>query len=235
MVELAFTAEQFVGPLPTRLVLETDAGRREETVSPDPLVQRVATASGATARLRITVAAVEGGGSGFATGLATLVVPQLFPTRTLLVPPPTSSDPPLVAFGVADGAHQSCVGTGGVPACAPSAERAGEEDVALDRSFSTDGTDDLRLALTVRPRPGAALDALLAPPGGSLRATATTRLGTDPRVGPGASVDGDPDTGWVAAPGQQAPSCGCAGQEPDRCTGCGSPRCAPVRSGRPTG
>ena len=136
---------------------------------PGPLVA-VATASGATARLRITVAAVEGGGGGFATGLATLVVPQLFPTRTLVVPPPTSGEPPLVAFGVADGAHQSCVGTGGVPACAPSAERAGEEDVALDRSFSTDGTDDLRLALTVRPRPGAALDALLAPPGGSLRA-----------------------------------------------------------------
>jgi arabinofuranan 3-O-arabinosyltransferase len=204
-VQLAFTGESFVGPLPTRLVVETDAGRGEVTVSPDPLVQTVATPVGRTRRLRITVAAVDGGGSGFATGLATLVVPRLFPTRTLDVPEPPGSDPPVLALGVADGAHPACVGTRGVPLCAPAREQQGEEDVALDRTVRLAGDDSFRLAATVRPRSGAGLDALLAPPGDALRATASGRLGPDPRTGPGAAVDGDADTGWIAPAGQPGP------------------------------
>jgi arabinofuranan 3-O-arabinosyltransferase len=228
-VQLAFPADQFVGPLPTRLLVETDAGRREETVSPDPLVQTVATPEGPTRRLRITVAAVEGGGRGLAAGLATLVVPQLFPIRTLDVPEPTGSAAPLVTLGVADGARPACVGTGGAPTCIPAREQPGEEDVALDRTIRLDGDDRFRFSLTVRPRSGGGLETLLAPPRSALRATSSGRVGPDPRSGPAAAVDGDPDTGWIAPVGSANPELRLRWPGVRVTTGV---RLAPLRAGR---
>lgn len=194
---VAFTAEQFVGPLPSQLTVSTDGGSVTSEVSPDPLEQPVATPPGTTRTVRIEVSAVQGGGRGFAAGIATVRVPLLFPQRTLVLPAAADSAAPVVLLQATPGNHPACVGTPVGAACTPVAQRPGEEDVALDRTFGTDGTDDLRLSVTVRPRPGADLDRLLAPTTG-LRAAASSRLVTDPRAQAAAAVDGDHGTGWVA-------------------------------------
>jgi arabinofuranan 3-O-arabinosyltransferase len=202
---VAFTAEQFVGPLPSRLTVTTDGGSVTSDVSPDPFQQQVSTPPGPTRTLRIAVAAVAGGGRGFAAGIATVGVPLLFPRRTLDLPAAAGSATPMVLLRAAPGGHPPCVATPDGAACTPSAQRPGEEDVAVDRTFHTDGTDDLDLTVTVRPRPGAALDRLLTPAAG-LRAAASSRLVTDPRVRADAAVDGDSGTGWVASPVDRRPT-----------------------------
>ncbi|HEY6745015.1 MAG TPA: alpha-(1-_3)-arabinofuranosyltransferase family protein [Mycobacteriales bacterium] len=203
---VAFTGEQFVGPLPSRLTVVTDRGSVTSEVSPDPLEQAVATPPGTTRTLRLQVAAVAGGGRGFAAGIATVRVPLLFPERTLALPgAPSSAAAPLVLLQATPGNHPACVTTPDGAACTPIAQRPGEEDGGIDRTFSTDGTDDFDLAVTVRPRSGTALDRLLAPATG-LRATASSRLVTDPRGQAAAAVDGDAGTGWLAAPGDPRPT-----------------------------
>jgi len=205
-VRLAFTGEAFVGALPTRLELATDAGRRVVDVSPDLLVQDVDTPAGSTDRLRITVAAVAGGGRGFATGIASLVVPQLFPAKTLQLPAAAGSAAPLVLLSAVEGARPGCLRLAKATSCIPQVGRPGEEDIALDRAFGTEGAEAFRLTATVRARPGAALDRLLLPADAPLQATASGSLGSDPRERPPAAVDGDPATGWIAELGDLAPS-----------------------------
>ncbi|WP_441300209.1 hypothetical protein [Blastococcus sp. PRF04-17] len=60
---------------------------------------------------------------------------------------------------------------------------------------------DYGLAVTARPRPGAALDRLIASAAGGVRARSNGSVVPDPRAGPWAAVDGDPATAWLAAPG----------------------------------
>ena len=128
------------------------------------------------------------------------------------------------------------------PASAPAASRPARRP-PNGRGRRMSSSTELRHGRHRRPpacshgptTPGAALDACsprraeaFAPP---------RRRGSAPIPG---SAPVPPSTatrtpaGW-RHPAGEPPSCGCAGKEPDRCTGCGSPRCAPVRSGRPTG
>ncbi|HST46251.1 alpha-(1-_3)-arabinofuranosyltransferase domain-containing protein [Jatrophihabitans sp.] len=198
-VEIAFAAG--LGGYPNRVRVSTDAGTLDADVTAGPFGQRLALPAGPTQNLRITVLSVTPGTGS--VGLATLTVPGLSPFRTLQVP--TSGTPDLLVFATEAGGRPSCLTVAGRAACDPMFAAAGESDGVIDRTFDLAGGQRYRLAATVLPAPGPALDRLL-DAGRAVTATASTVDDPDPRERPGAAVDGDPTTSWVARAGDLKPS-----------------------------
>ena len=185
-----------LGDFPSRIRTETDAGTVDSDVAADTGLQPLQVASGATRTLRITVLAMSDGGPGVTAGIQTLDVPGVQASRSLQVP--VSGSPDVLAFDVAAGFRAPCLDVAGTGSCDPANAAAGEEDGALDRSFSLAGPRDYHVAATVRLRPSAVLSATLdalVPE----RASASSVQNTDPRVRPGAALDGDPATAWTAS------------------------------------
>ncbi len=80
--------------------------------------------------------------------------------------------------------------------CAPGLGLSPETSSVFSRALSVPQDTAVTPSAVLRPRPGAALDRLLATPGGM---TATgPRPVTDPRGSPAAAVDDDPGTTWTA-------------------------------------
>lgn len=190
-----------LGDFPTRLRVSTEAGSTDFDVANDSSSQPLPVPTGATRWLRITVLQMAAGGSS--VGLSQLSIPGVAAERTLQVPVIGSAD--VLAFDVADGRRAQCLTVTAGAACSSEFAAAGEEDGALDRSFSLGADRTYHVAATVRLRPSAGLDHALdslSP----LVATASSVQAGDPRVRPGAAVDGDPDTSWTARTGDPEPS-----------------------------
>lgn len=196
------TFAQVFGPFPSRLEVTTDTASLSVPVVANSFAQTVAVPPGETTTLRLTVRAMAGGGAGLSVGIASLDIPGVRPQRTLDVP--AVGSPAVIRFAVAPGYRSDCLAVPGGVACDPSWAMAGEEDGALDRSFTLTESRSYEGSATVRLTPGPELDRLL-DVGSSMQATATSNDSTDPRRRAGAAVDGDPMTAWVAAPGDGSP------------------------------
>ena len=198
---LAFAENQ--GTYPSRVRITTDAGQMDENVSPGVAPQQVRLPVGPTRRLRITVLGMVNDVFASSFGLATVSVPGLSATRTLVVPSSPAAD--VLHFAVAEGRRPACLTTGATAVCSPDWAVRGEEDDALDRTVSLSGGGTYRASADVYREPSAALDSLL-DRGNPLRATASSTDSTDPRERAGAAVDGDPRTSWVAATNDRTPT-----------------------------
>jgi arabinofuranan 3-O-arabinosyltransferase len=200
-VEVAFAAT--LGGYPNRVRIRTDSGTRDSDVSPGPFPQQVALPPGPTRHLRLTVLdASPGTGS---VGISTFTIAGLTPTRTLVVPT-TGVAPDALSFTAEFGGRSSCLTVAGRAACDATFASSGESDGVIDRSFTMPAAGQrYGITATVTARPGAALDALL-DAGAGIGAAASSVDDPDPRERPGAAVDGDPATSWVAAAGDQAPA-----------------------------
>jgi arabinofuranan 3-O-arabinosyltransferase len=137
-------------------------------------------------------------------GIATLIIPGLTPTRTLQVPTGTAT-PDLITFSALDGARSGCLTIAGRAAGDPTFAERGESDGVIDRTFSLPGDAAYQLRARVVASPGPQLNQLL-DAGRSISAVASSVDSQDPRERPGAAVDGDPATSWVAASGDLRPS-----------------------------
>jgi arabinofuranan 3-O-arabinosyltransferase len=198
--EVAFATG--LGDFPSRIRTQTDAGTVDSDVASDGGVQPLAVPTGVTRTLRITVLRMTGEGVGASTGIATVAVPGVQVTRTLQVP--VTGTPDVLAFDVAPGFRAECLDIAGAGGCDPANTAAGEEDGALDRSFTLSEQRSYRVATTVRLRPSdvlnSTLDALT-----PNRAKASSTQSKDPRVRAGAVLDGDPATAWTASPNDPRP------------------------------
>ena len=107
-------------------------------------------------------------------------------------------------FAVAPGYRSECLAVPVGVICDPAWARRGEESDALDRTFTLTESRSYEASATVRLIPGLALNRLL-DAGSSVHASATSVDSADPRVRPGAAVDGDPATAWVADADDETP------------------------------
>jgi arabinofuranan 3-O-arabinosyltransferase len=187
---------------PTRLRVTTDGGQLVTDVSPSAVSQEIPTPPGRTRTIRLTVLATTGGVLT-QVGIAGLVIPGVRPERFLVVP--GTGTPDAFVFRVADGARSACLTVGQAPACHRGWAVQGEEQATLARSFALGTGAAYRLQAGVRLRPGASLDALL-DGFNPVRALASSVESADPRERAGAAVDGNPDTGWIAAPNDRSPT-----------------------------
>lgn len=186
---------------PTRISVLNDAGQTVvDTVQPGPAVQRIALPAGAARALRITIAATDKPVTS--AGIATLAVPGVLAQRVLQVP--STARPDVLDFATATGHRSACISDDGVPVCRNSYAADGQEDAALVRGFTVGTAQDYDVNATVRLA-GADVDRLL-DAGGGTQVTASSVVADDPRVRPGAVLDGDPATYWQAAPGDARPT-----------------------------
>ncbi len=192
--------------VPTQISVSTDRGSRIVNVRADATLQTVDLPEGPTRRVKISVVAVLGGGRGGSVGIASLKLPGVSAGRTLVVPGnPTGAPADLLAFDAASGYRPTCLTYAAMPACDPTFAADGEETDGIDRTVTLGAGEDYRPSASVRLRGGAALDAAL-DRGAPARVTASSSIADDPRVRPGAVVDNDPTTMWMAAPGDANPS-----------------------------
>lgn len=190
-----FSAASPIGARPNRVVVETDHGSRATAVIAGPWVH-LAAPGGLTKRMRITLAATEGGQpNGF--GLTEVSIPPLQPQAVGLLHPPARV-PALIALEEGARGRSECLALDGVQRCSPTL-RVEAEETGLARQWVSPGPEAYATTGTVRPRDGAALEKLLALPGG-LSASASSRLVLAPAGRPDAAIDRDPATGWVAGP-----------------------------------
>jgi arabinofuranan 3-O-arabinosyltransferase len=189
-------------PMPTNLAVTTDTGTVTQTVRPSASRQRVAVPPGLTSRVRLTVRAVEGGGPGTSFSIARLEIPGVTPQRTLAVP--DIGTPDVIRFAASSGYRSSCLAVPGGAACDPAWARRGEEDDALDRTFTLTADRSYDVSATVRLLPGAPVERRL-DSGSAVVATASSSDGPDLRLRAGAAVDGDESTAWVADPDDATP------------------------------
>lgn len=160
---------------------------------------------GATRRLRLTILDADAGAlAGTSVGIAEVEGLSVSTARTLVTAPTVPGVTAAVVLAARPGNRGACA-VRRPTNCLPSLQRSGEEDSGLDRTVTTGGVRG-PVAVTVLPRPGAGLDRVLQPVGPAARATASSRLVSDPTVRPQSALDRDPWTAWIADPRDPAPT-----------------------------
>ncbi|UQX87129.1 alpha-(1-_3)-arabinofuranosyltransferase [Jatrophihabitans telluris] len=192
-----------LGPMPTRVLIRTDAGSSVARVVPASGLQTVRVPARSTRQLSVSVASVVGGGPGAGVGLSQLTIPGVQPRRLLAVP--GASDPSLIFFHVAAGQRSPCLPADSLLYCEPAYQQTGQEDSSLSRRFVTTVGRRYALSLQVVFRSGQALNALL-DKGSAVQASASSTFLADPRLRAESAVDGDPASYWRAAAGDARPT-----------------------------
>jgi arabinofuranan 3-O-arabinosyltransferase len=200
-IQISFPAG--LSDYPSRIEFTTSSGSKQVDVSPDALLQPVDLPPGPTQLVRISVVEMAHGSTSTSVGLSTVIIPGVQVSRTLRVS--GGGTPDIFAFDVSPGFRSDCVSVEGRPVCDPAIARQGEEDQALDRSFTVADDVTYRTAATVRFRPGDAVDRLL-DARQPMSVTSSSTNSDDPRSRPGAIFDDRSDTGWIAHAGDLKPS-----------------------------
>ena len=197
-IDVRFLVSLESGQLPTKVTVTTDAGELNVPVVATDNVVTLPVPPGATRHLRLTLAAVADGSNGDAFGLREVDLP-LEITRVVRTAGVADGGP--IVLTARRGEQSSCTAVAGQLVCSPVLGRVGEERTGIHRTVTVAQDGDYRVRITVRPRPGTALDALLAPLGSlSPLATASSVATSDPASRPQAAVDGVRSTAWVASP-----------------------------------
>jgi arabinofuranan 3-O-arabinosyltransferase len=160
-----------------------------------------------TDRIRVYFDAVRDMRIGYGgVGIAEFTIPGVRAERTLVVPdsPVTTSAPSMVFTAAV--ATPACYFTDGLPACNSDLARLSEDGTSINRTTTLPVAARYDVTVKARPRPGAALNALL-DGGGKASVTqgippivTTSSVGVDePAARPGAAVDGDIRTAWFAS------------------------------------
>lgn len=184
-------------PLPraTSIAVATSQGERLFPVPEDGIVEVPATTA-VTTFLRISASGQAG---------ARLGIREVFglppERRTAVVPAPTR-EPSVTALAATVDGRPWCVHPPAAVICTDLLGRAGEEDGSIDRIVTVPGGKPLAVEVTAVPRPGAALDALIASAesasGATMTASASSSVVADPEGGPRAAIDRDLETAWIS-------------------------------------
>jgi arabinofuranan 3-O-arabinosyltransferase len=216
-LELDFTAPRKVSDLkvqfslqapttdPVRtLKVDTDAGSLTTVVEDTDKPQPVPAPDGFTQRLRLSVGVTDGKNPN-GVAIAEVMLPGLTPVSRLEVPGGLAKQPDALVFRNEQTGRSACLHVGVRPLCRQGVAKDSEEPTGLYRSVDLPGAASYKLQGTALPRDGASLERLLEVPGG-ITASASSRAVTAPEGRPGAVVDQDLGTGWVAAPEDEHPT-----------------------------
>jgi arabinofuranan 3-O-arabinosyltransferase len=191
-----------------QVAVRTDAGTTTTNLgSAGPV--RLSVPPGPTASLQLTVTRSATGIRPIRqVSIAELAVPGVHVAKTLQLPSDLAAGTSVgaIMMSTPDDARPGCLLLSDQPACASDLARAGEQTTGLDRSFTLPTAGSYALSASAVPRPGPALNRLIATAvAPAVRASATSRAIADPLAGPQAAVDEDLGTGWIASPDDSAP------------------------------
>ena len=232
-LELRFTAARPVEQLsvtlarlapaagrPTTIRVDTDAGSATTRLTSGPGPRPLAAPAGNTQRVRLTVLSVDGT-DGPGVGIAELTVPGL-PVGTRLAVPSQPDDavsaPEWIVLRERQPGRLGCLHQGDRPLCTQRFGVEPEDATGIRRLLQLSAGAVYTASGSVLPRHGQALERLLDQPG-AVTARGTSRAVTAAQARPGAAVDRDLGTGWIAAPSDQAPALTLTLPRPRRLTG----------------
>ena len=199
-VDVRMVQSVLVGPRVTRVAVSTESGTVEHTLAPGEGPQVLTTAPGETRWIRLTVLGVDGDAEVGGAGVRDLSVPGVTPGRTLAVPAdvPAGAAAPAAYALSAVAPRPACLRVLLGVRCDPTLAEEPEEAGGMDRTFTVPDSAGFSLTGEVVPRATGALQRLLDPLFGGMRAEASSILAGDAAVAGRAAVDGDPRTSWVA-------------------------------------
>jgi arabinofuranan 3-O-arabinosyltransferase len=141
------------GPTVTAVRVSVDAGTVTHPIAQPAALQEVSLPDGPTRRLRITVAAVQGGDRLGSVGLRDVVIPGVRVSRTLVIPPaPASAGAPILAFSAAERRRDSCFRFVDGSLCATGVRAQSEDRTGLDRTITLPGPVSYDVSLVARPQ-----------------------------------------------------------------------------------
>lgn len=191
------------GVYPSQISVQAGRVSQLYPVRPTTAAQSFAVPAKSISSLRIGVRAMSDRTFGSSVAISTLSIPGVTGGRSLVVPTEPHSD--LLAFDAAPGYRDGCLDVASQPSCDDALGAAGEEDSALDRRFVLSDAATYRPTASFRLLASTALNAQL-DSRLAIHASASSVVSTDPRLRPGAAVDGDPATTWSAAAGDKNPT-----------------------------
>jgi arabinofuranan 3-O-arabinosyltransferase len=203
-LEVQFSLEAPTTEAVRTLQIETDHGSLTAAVADSDKPQHISAPPGTTQRLRITVGVTDGKNPN-GVSIAEVSLPGVTPVSRLLVPSGLNRQPDALVFRNQQPGRSACLHAGTRPLCREGVARDSEEAAGLLRSVDLPAAASYRVQGTALPKDGDQLERLLAVPS-SIKAVASSRAVTAPEGRPGAAVDRDLGTGWVASPDDLKPS-----------------------------
>ena len=184
----------------SRVLVTTDAGRRESNLAASAGANGVSLPPGETRTIRLTVTDVQGGTNALeGPGISEVTIPGLDVQRPLVTP----ADRPEALEGSAP------------PLIVLERDRADpfdltrhDEEVGMRRVVRLPEGATFTVSGTAAPVPGDGLIRLVDSLGtaGELEVTTTSTWGALPNFSARRLVDGDPDTSWISDPSNPVPS-----------------------------
>jgi arabinofuranan 3-O-arabinosyltransferase len=203
-LEVQFSLEAPTTEAVRTLRIDTDRGSLISAVTDTDKPQHITAPPGTTQRLRITVGVTDGK-SPNGVAISEVSLPGVTPVSRLLVPSGLNRSPDALVFRNQQPGRSACLHAGARPLCREGVARDSEEAAGLLRSVDLPAAASYRVQGTALPKDGEQLERLLTVPL-SINAFASSRAVTAPEGRPGAAVDRDLGTGWVASPEDLRPS-----------------------------
>lgn len=202
---ITLTTAKALGPDVTSVLISTEAGSTVAAIGKPGTPVTLAAPGGATRWVQIRAIATADGTAGNQFALAEVGVGDLrtgtaLHIRHRVVLPELTAQTRVTGWLLTQelAGRPSCVDdpAADVVRCAGGLGLSPETPGLFTRALSVPQSTDVTPTLTLTPRPGDALNALLRTPR-TIVATGSSSV-TDPRGGPSAAVDGDPRTVWTA-------------------------------------
>jgi arabinofuranan 3-O-arabinosyltransferase len=183
----------------SQLRATTDAGAETTEIDPSRSgAQPISIPGGTTRHLRLTVTGVQAGEQFAPVSISDLDLPGIDVHRQLVLPAVDSrAAPETIALQSARDGVDGCVFSDQRAICSPRLNRQ-SEDTDLDRAVTLPAAADYDVEATARVRASTQADALLQPPD-TMQAVTSSRRADDPAQRPGAAIDRDPGTAWLAS------------------------------------
>ncbi|WP_344454268.1 alpha-(1-_3)-arabinofuranosyltransferase domain-containing protein, partial [Actinomadura kijaniata] len=203
-IEVTFVRNEFLGPPPARVAVETRNGVLEQPVTADGRPQRLTVPPGRTDWLRLRVTGLARRPESLAAArvaVAELAIPGVRATRHLRLPRGgtaqvmTRSVPP----------RPECMRGAARVVCSPELGRGDEDGATLNRVFTAGAAADTVVTGRAVLRDPALIDRLTR--GGSRTTVTASSVWTrEPPGMPRSAFDGDEATAWVADGDDRAPT-----------------------------
>ncbi|MQA98394.1 MAG: DUF3367 domain-containing protein, partial [Streptosporangiales bacterium] len=210
-ISATFVQDPYLGPPPSRVSVQTDAGRIDQDIEARTQPQQLRSPAGRTKRLRIRILGVAGRPDvklGTRIGISEIGIPGVIAARTYR-PPRVGAD-----AAHAPGAVVLARGTTGTPGCmrgsarwvcSPLLERPNEEGYGFDHTFSSPDTGRRNLSgQAVLRDPAAIMNFSLLDPDRQAVVGSSAAV-HHPASLPRSAFDGRDDTTWVASAEDRRP------------------------------
>ena len=208
-IRVAFADNPAIGPPVTKVTVTTAAGQVTDPVRVTGNPQPLRVPAGASGWLRITITGLGASPGaprlGAQVGIASITVPGVSASRTIIAPSVTGGDPSAVVLAKAQPDQSGCMLTSVRWVCSPQLSDSTEEQYGFDHAFTepAPAQAELRGSATFTNAPLA--DSYALPGRSQPAATASSTYTGDPQDQPKNAFDGDAATTWIASPADPHP------------------------------